>query len=278
MPVVAFSGPDRYLQSTQEGNSGTHAVTAQVSLSAPSLSTVAVQYATSTSSGDQWATSGVDFTATSGTLFFAPGEKTKAITVSVIGDTVYEGRESFFINLTEATGATLSLNDTETRNLVDIINDDLSSLPDNFNGLDYLASYGDLAAAFGTDEHAATIHYFTNGRAEGRVADNFNGLDYLASYGDLAAAFGTDERAAALHYITKGRAEGRVADNFNGLDYLASYGDLAAAFGTDEHATALHYITNGRAEGRVPTLIAPTDFMMQVEGVVAHYPSDLWFS
>ena len=41
-----------------------------------------------------------DYTATSGTLTFAPGELTKTITVPVVGDTTVEPDETFFVNLT----------------------------------------------------------------------------------------------------------------------------------------------------------------------------------
>jgi hypothetical protein len=61
---------------------------------------VTVQYNTS----DFTATAGSDYTATSGTLSFGPGEDVKFINVPVLNDNVGEGVESFFINLSNATG------------------------------------------------------------------------------------------------------------------------------------------------------------------------------
>ena len=84
----------------------------------------------------------------------------------MIGDTVYEFDEQFILDLTGATGAVLSLSNVENRHVFNVVNDDIPALPDNFNGLDYLASYGDLAAAFGTDERAAALHYSPTARAE----------------------------------------------------------------------------------------------------------------
>lgn len=56
------------------------------------------------------ATSGSDFTAGSGTLTFAATEATKAVSVSTLQDTVYEGNETLFVNLSAATGgATISV-------------------------------------------------------------------------------------------------------------------------------------------------------------------------
>ncbi|HEX6012209.1 MAG TPA: hypothetical protein VFY87_10500 [Geminicoccaceae bacterium] len=77
-----------------------------------------------------------------------------------------------------------------------------------FNGLEYIASYADLIAAFGAEKAAGQRHYDTIGRFEGRVV-NFDALEYTASYRDLGAAFGANEDAGAAHYILHGRAEGR---------------------------------------------------------------------
>jgi hypothetical protein len=74
-----------------------------VQLSAASGRTVTVAYATAAVT----ATSGVDYTAASGTLSFAPGETSKAITVSVIGDRLAEPNETFVVNLSGATNSTI---------------------------------------------------------------------------------------------------------------------------------------------------------------------------
>ena len=63
-----------------------------------------VNYAT----GNGTATAGSDYQAASGTLTFAPGETSKTITVAVNGDRLGEPDETFFVNLTAATGATIS--------------------------------------------------------------------------------------------------------------------------------------------------------------------------
>ncbi len=129
--------------------------------------------------------------------------------------------------------------------------------PDTFDGLDYVASYNDLIAAFkgaGSEQavlDAGATHFITHGVNEGR-ATTFNGLDYIASYGDLIKAFGVNGDAGALHYIEYGASEGRTT-TFDGLDYIASYGDLAKAFGANEQAGAAHFIQYGYSEGRATT-------------------------
>ena len=49
-----------------------------------------------------------DYTATTGTLTFAPGQTAKQISVPVKGDTAIEGNETFAVNLTSPTAATIS--------------------------------------------------------------------------------------------------------------------------------------------------------------------------
>ena len=74
-----------------------------VELSQASADTVTVDYATS----DITAEAGDDYTATSGTLTFAPGETVKAIIVPILDDAIYEPTERFDVTLSNPTGATL---------------------------------------------------------------------------------------------------------------------------------------------------------------------------
>ena len=74
-----------------------------VELSQASTVTVTVDYATS----DNTAEAGDDYTDTSGTLTFAPGETVKAIIVPILDDAIYEPLERFNVTLSNPTGATL---------------------------------------------------------------------------------------------------------------------------------------------------------------------------
>ena len=119
-----------------------------------------------------------------------------------------------------------------------------------FDGLAYLASHADLAAAFGANALSGIGHYVDFGFIEGRGV-TFDGSQYLANYADLAAAFGADTGAAAAHFIASGLGEGRLAED--PLDYIASYSDLIGAFGGigDLRGIGLaHYQGAGAAEGR----------------------------
>ena len=72
-----------------------------VSLSRRIGRTITVDYATS----DGTATAGTDYTATSGTLTFAPGENSATIEVPVIDDAHDEGDETLTLVLSNASGA-----------------------------------------------------------------------------------------------------------------------------------------------------------------------------
>src|SRR6185295_16106875 len=87
-----------------EGNSGTVSATFNVTLSPAAIGTVTVGFATANGT----ATAGSDYVASSGTLTFNPGDTVKTVTVAVNGDTVVEGNETFFVNLSSPTWATLS--------------------------------------------------------------------------------------------------------------------------------------------------------------------------
>jgi len=75
-----------------------------VTLAAPSDEPVTVAYAT----GNGTATAGSDYQPASGTLAFAPGEISKTITVFVNGDRLGEPNETFAVNLSNPTNATIA--------------------------------------------------------------------------------------------------------------------------------------------------------------------------
>ncbi len=93
-------------------------VSVPIRLSAPSGRTVTAPWHTE----DQTAKAGSDYTATSGTVTFAPGETTKYVTVTVLNDSVSEPDEGFLIRFTGATNA--KLGGFYGVGLVEILNDD----------------------------------------------------------------------------------------------------------------------------------------------------------
>ena len=83
---------------------GAGTATFTVSLSAASGQTVTVSYATA----DDSALSGLDYTAKSGTVTFAPGEIAKTISVDILSEVIIEPTQTFFVNLSGPTNATIA--------------------------------------------------------------------------------------------------------------------------------------------------------------------------
>ncbi|MCA1684330.1 MAG: hypothetical protein LC708_04310 [Actinobacteria bacterium] len=110
--------------SVVEGRSGTTYAVFTVSLFDPltgqpaaSGQTVTVRFATANGTAT---TSNNDYTATSGTVTFAPGETTKTVRVAVRGDRKQEADETFLLNLSSPTNAVLA----DAQGVGTILNDD----------------------------------------------------------------------------------------------------------------------------------------------------------
>lgn len=93
--------------SVSEGDTGTVPAVFSVTLSAPTAFPVTVDYATTSGTGGNFATPGVDFEMISGTLAFDPGETTQTVTVTVNGDLEVEEDELFNISLSNADPITI---------------------------------------------------------------------------------------------------------------------------------------------------------------------------
>ena len=87
-----------------EGDSGTRSAVFTVSLSALSGQSVSVDFSTA----DGTATAGVDYAAGAGTVVIPAGTANETVTVVVIGDTDPEPDETFFVNLSNPTNATIA--------------------------------------------------------------------------------------------------------------------------------------------------------------------------
>ncbi|MEQ8973778.1 MAG: glycoside hydrolase family 9 protein [Coleofasciculus sp. C1-SOL-03] len=115
--------------SLTEGNSGTKNATFTVNLSEASTQSVSVNYATA----NDTATAGSDYTAESGTLTFAAGETSKTISVAVTGDTTVESDETFNVNLSNASNATIG----DSQGVGTILNNDSSQPPPQQGDFNY---------------------------------------------------------------------------------------------------------------------------------------------
>jgi len=85
-----------------EGDSGTKLATFTVSLSAPTATSVLVNYATQNGTSNP-ATAGSDYVAANGLVTFNPLNVAKQVTVMINGDMLVEPDETFFVNLVTPT-------------------------------------------------------------------------------------------------------------------------------------------------------------------------------
>lgn len=154
-----------------------------VTLSAASGPEVTVDFATS----DGTATvADNDYVATNGTLTFASGEVTKTISVSVVGNDLYESNESFTVTLSEESGAILEA----SQGTCTITNDDFSIYVRHggagaVNGADWANAYDTLQKALDAVSYNVPII-----------------INAQASTGDQAYA--VCARAAALIFTLEG--------------------------------------------------------------------------
>jgi pimeloyl-ACP methyl ester carboxylesterase len=86
-----------------------------------------------------------------------------------------------------------------------------NSSPYVFNADYYLATYGDLRNAFGSDRVRAETHWLNHGILEGRQGSpDFSPKCYLNRYPDLQNGFGsTNYSRALIHYLNNGINERR---------------------------------------------------------------------
>jgi hypothetical protein len=102
-----------------EGDSGTSNAVFTVTLSGQTALQVTVGFATANNTATF-----SDYQPTSDQLTFNPGDATKTVSVPVIGDRVNEPNETFFVNLSLPTNATI----TRSRGVGTILNDDTLQL------------------------------------------------------------------------------------------------------------------------------------------------------
>lgn len=175
-----------------EGNTGATAATFTVSLAPASAQAVSVSFATSNAT----ATAGSDYTPTSGVLSFPAGATTRTLTVPVIGDTAIEGDETFWVDLSGASGATIE--DGQGRGT--IRDDDAPPPTPSLSVGDVSVNEGQtgtVAAVFNVSLSVAsaqpvTLAYATsNGTAQAPS-------DYTASSGTLTIPAGTLGRTVSV--------------------------------------------------------------------------------
>ena len=125
-----------------EGNSGTAPMKFTLTLSQPSDVAVTVAYAThDIANAAHLALAGSDYSASNGTVTFAPGQTTADIFVPIFGDTTNEFDETFGVTLSSPGGATIAKSEgigTIQNDEVTISIDDVSTLEGNSGTTSFL--------------------------------------------------------------------------------------------------------------------------------------------
>ncbi len=188
-----------------EGNTGATA-RFTVTRSGDTGEAVTVRYATAPGS----ATSGEDYTAVASTpVSFAPGESSKAVSVSLTGDTRPEGNETFFVNLSAPTRASIS----DPTGVATVNNDDPGA-PASFSIDDVAVTEGNAGtttATFsitrsGDTTEAVSVRYATAApTATPYLPAATPGVDY-AAVGPGTASFAPGETKKTLTVVVNADA------------------------------------------------------------------------
>jgi hypothetical protein len=209
--VLDPNAPQIQMQNTSvtEGNTGTVAAGFTVTLSAASTKTITVAYATANGT----ASAGSDYQAASGTLTFAPGETSKTVTVLVNGDRIGESNETFTVNLSAATNATI-LNSSAVGTIIDdephISITDASKREGNKGQTTLFTFTITLSTAY---DQPVTMSY----RTVGGTAKS--GDDYVAKTGTLSFAPG--DTAKTITITVNGDSKKEADETFY-LDLLGN--------------------------------------------------------
>ena len=177
--------------SVSEGNTGAVTAAFEVSLSRATSEAVTVAYETV----DGTASASSDYLYAEGTLSLTPGVTRQTVAVQVTGDTIPEPDETFFLELSGASGADI----LSGRGIATIHNDDSASLGVS----DVMVTEGDVGTvdavfvvvASAASPHPVSVSYATQGGSA--VA----GADFLATSGTLTIPGGSTSGAVVVKVL-----------------------------------------------------------------------------
>jgi hypothetical protein len=203
-----------------EGNAGFSTATFTVTLTNPNASATTVQYATANGT----ATAGTDYVATSGTLTFNPGTTTQTITVQIIGDTLKEANETFFVNLSSPTNGVIG----DNQGVGIIIDNDRAVIAD-FDG-DRKSDFSVWRPADGYWYLLPSTSQILNARQFGANGDKIVPGDYDGDGKTDLAVFRPSE---GIWYIQRSSDFGFVAAQFGNSTDIPVQGDYNGDGKTD---------------------------------------------
>jgi hypothetical protein len=192
-----------------EGNPGLTNASFTLTLSSTSDRTITASYYTS----DQTAHIGSDYQPVSGHVTFSPGMTVQTIAVPIVGDTLDEPDETFFVNLANPLNATIS----RSRAMGTIINDDIPTV--QFSASSYTVSETGPSVDIsltrtGDTTSSASVNFVTNDGAGLTNCDVINHIasprcDYENTIGTATWAAGdASSKVFSIAIVDDGYAEG----------------------------------------------------------------------
>ena len=193
-----------------------------IQLSQPSTTAITVSYATQ----DGTAKAGLDYIGATGTLTFAPGETQKTVAVSIIGDSLVEGNETFSLALGTPSGNGVLRQGTGTATVHDTTPPPEFSVG-NASVLEPSSGTNNAAFTITMSKAAAvpvTLDYATvNGSAQA-------GSDFAATSGTVTFAPGETSKVVTVAVNADAAAEG--AETFSLRITNPSLGNVIRDMGT----------------------------------------------
>jgi Calx-beta domain len=183
--IVGGTGPNAAAgdASVIEGNASTTPVSVPVTLSAASATPVTIDFTTAPGT----ATAPADYAIATGTLTFAPGQTSRLVTLSVVGETAVEPHENFFLNLSNLSGGGTI---TDAQGEITILNDDGAA---GLSVADQSTIEGNAGAADALHLVTLSVASASNVTVDFATADGTAtaGSDYTATTGTLTFTPGT---------------------------------------------------------------------------------------
>jgi hypothetical protein len=270
-PVSIFIGD----VSITEGDAATTDAAFNLLLSNASPQPVTVNYATA----DATAVAPGDYTPVAGTLTFNPGETSKTVHVAVSGDLQDEPSETFFVNFTQPTGATLA----RTQGVGLIVNDDNTPTL-QFSAASFSVNEGDSRATITVQRtvnlgQQVTVGYMTvDDPAAVRCDDTVNNhsaayarCDYATTIDTLTFAPGEIQKTFSVPIIDDAHVEG------NETMQLRLFNPVGGILGNQSTAT-LTIIDNDTAGTANPIFNSPFFVRQQYLDFLSREPDTAGFN
>jgi hypothetical protein len=205
LPIISIASV-----AAAEGDTGTKTFAFSVTLSNAASTQVSVNYATGVGATNP-ATAGTDYVGTSGTLNFAPGDKTATVNVTVNSDVVFELNETFNVTLSApSANATLAggtsvgvgtINNDDTRPTISI-NDVMLN-----EGNSGTTVYTFTISLSGPSYEPVSVNFAT---ADGTATA---GSDYTSKTGTAMIAAGSTSTSITVN--ATGDATNEASETFN---------------------------------------------------------------